>query len=456
MAKAKTVFVCNACGYETPRWMGKCPDCGAWNTLEEEVRAPEAPSGAGKRSPLPVNFTAPQRLSQVETGEQIRTSTGIGELDRVLGGGAVAGSLVLVGGDPGIGKSTLLLQVSHNLANQGKTVLYITGEESPRQVKLRAERLGADAEKIYVLPETDITVLEAAIASMKPDYVVADSIQTLYDPNLTSAPGSVSQVKAVTSFFLRIAKGEGITVFLVGHVTKEGAIAGPRVLEHMVDTVLYFEGERHQLYRILRSVKNRFGSTNEIGVFEMVDTGMVEVKNPSAMMLSRHTRGASGSAVFCALEGTRPMLVEVQALVAKTAFPAPRRTVNGVDYNRAMLLMAVLEKKLLYPLNSQDVYINVAGGMRLTEPAADLAILAAIASSLKDQPLPDDTVFLGEVGLTGEIRGVPNGDKRVMECRKMGYNRIYLPHHHASQKVEGVELFSVRHVAQAFATIFKK
>ncbi len=425
MAKGKaTVFFCQNCGYESAKWQGQCPACGEWNTFAEEPASAKKAAGTAGRSGLRAE---PVLLSDIRADESERTSTGIGELDRVLGGGIVAGSLILVGGDPGIGKSTLLLQVCHNLVRQGTSVLYISGEESARQIKLRAQRLGDSQADLKVYCETNLESIRQALEKAKPQIVVIDSIQTMYSDAVASAPGSVSQVRESTGVFLQIAKGMGISVFLVGHVTKEGVVAGPRVLEHMVDTVLYFEGDRHAAYRILRAVKNRFGSTNEIGVFEMRDTGLAEVKNPSEYMLNGKLEDASGSVVACSMEGTRPVLVEIQALVCKSSLPMPRRTTAGTDFNRVNLLLAVLEKRAGIHLSTCDVYVNIAGGIKMTEPAIDLGLILAVVSSYKDIPVDEKLIAFGEVGLSGEIRAVSMAKQRVEEARKLGFLTVLMP-----------------------------
>lgn len=423
MAKAKkSIFFCQNCGHEESKWLGQCPMCKEWNSfVEEKVVASKGAAVKGRQETQMVT------LSSISTAEEERMQTGIRELDRVLGGGIVPGSLVLVGGDPGIGKSTLLLQVCQKLAAMEKKVLYISGEESLRQIKLRANRIGDFSECLYLLCETNLDVIREAIECQKPDVVVIDSIQTMYNEEVGSAPGSVSQVRESTNVLMQLAKGMNISTFIVGHVTKEGTVAGPRVLEHMVDTVLYFEGDRHASYRILRGVKNRFGSTNEIGVFEMQKAGLVEVENPSEYMLSGRPENASGSVVACAMEGTRPMLMEIQALVCKSNFGMPRRTAAGLDYNRVNLLMAVLEKRLGLPLSGYDAYINIAGGIRLNEPAADLGIVMAIISSYKNRPIPEDTILFGEVGLSGEIRAVTMPEQRVAEAGKLGFKTCIIP-----------------------------
>ena len=419
--KNKTVYVCQSCGYESPKWLGKCPDCGGWNTFCEETVAKESAGGARVLSSTP-----PMGLSEITGQDETRIKTQMNELDQVLGGGLVKGSLVLVGGEPGIGKSTLLLQICESLGKVGK-VLYVSGEESPRQIKLRANRLGITSENLLLMSETNLAAIVSQIQEMKPLVVIVDSIQTIFNDSSTSAPGSVTQVRDATMHFMRIAKETGIAFFIVGHVTKEGAIAGPRVLEHMVDCVLYFEGDRHQSYRILRGVKNRYGSTNEIGVFEMADRGLVEVENPSASMLRGRPDGASGSAVVCMMEGTRPILAEIQSLVSPTGFGIPRRMATGVDYNRMVLLIAVIEKRLKLSLQNQDAYVNVAGGIKATETAADLAMVAAIISSLQNKIISQEMVFFGEVGLTGEIRAVSNAEKRVAEVKKLGFHKCVIP-----------------------------
>ncbi len=427
MAKdRKTVFFCQNCGYESAKWQGQCPGCREWNTFVEEVV-----SSAAAKKRATAGFAGPpaaaSKLSQIQMRQDSRVKTGYKELDRVLGGGIVKGSLVLVGGDPGIGKSTLLLQVCRNLSAGGRKVLYISGEESLQQIKMRADRIGEFQNDMLLLCETDLDLIRDAIEREKPEAVVIDSIQTVYREEVSSAPGSVSQVREATGAFMQIAKGMGITVFLVGHVTKEGVVAGPRVLEHMVDTVLYFEGDRYASYRILRGVKNRFGSTNEIGVFEMQESGLREVANPSEYMLSGKPEGASGSVVACAMEGTRPILVEVQALVCRTNFGIPRRTAVGTDINRVNLLMAVLEKRLGLSLGDCDAYVNIAGGIRMNEPAMDLAVVLAVLSSKKEFSLGERTVAFGEVGLSGEIRGVSMAKQRVLEAKKLGFTRCILP-----------------------------
>lgn len=424
MAKTKTVFFCTACGNETPKWQGKCPACGAWNTLEEHVEKPVSP-GRVKATSHGVAKKA-KTIEQVDTGDEIRFSTGMGELDRVLGGGAVEGSLVLVGGAPGIGKSTLLLQICNALCN-GRSVLYISGEESERQLKLRAQRLGVAPAELYILSETRLSDILETVEELKPDVLIVDSIQTMYSDENESSPGSVSQVKDCTMTLMNLSKSQGLTVFVVGHINKDGNIAGPKVLEHMVDCVLYFEGDPNTSYRLLRAAKNRFGSTNEIGVFEMSDVGLKEVPNPSQMLLEGRPEGASGTCVACVMEGTRPVLAEVQALVSKTSFNVPRRTSDGFDFNRAALLIAVAEKRAGMKLSLFDAYLNVIGGLRLDEPGADLPVVLAIASSYRDTAIADDLVAIGEVGLTGEIRSVSQMNQRLQEVSRLGFKKVIIP-----------------------------
>ena len=448
MAKTKTVFFCTACGNESLKWMGRCPGCGAFNTMEEHIEKP-TPSGRAKSAPVGISRT-PQKLRDVTGDREIRFSTGMGELDRVLGGGAVAGSLVLVGGAPGIGKSTLLLQICNSLCAERK-VLYVSGEESERQLKLRAQRLGVDPESLYILSETRISDILSAVEALKPDILIADSVQTLYNEENESSPGSVSQVKDCTMSLLEVSKAQGITVFVVGHINKDGAIAGPKVLEHIVDCVLYFEGDSNSSYRMLRGAKNRFGSTNEIGVFEMADTGLVEVPNPSLMLLEGRPEGASGTCVACVMEGTRPVLAEVQALVSKTSFNVPRRTSDGFDFNRAALLLAVAEKRGGMKLCAFDAYINIIGGLKLDEPGADLPVILAVASSYRDKPVDDDLVAIGEVGLTGEIRSVSNMNQRLSEVARLGFKKVIIPKS-GSEKLEipkELSVYFVRNIREA-------
>lgn len=424
MNKVKTVFFCTACGNESPKWQGKCPACGQWNTYQEHVEKPRI-VGRSKSSPVG-SGKIPQKLNALTTDEEIRFTTGNGELDRVLGGGAVAGSLVLVGGAPGIGKSTLLLQICQCLCGSNK-VLYVSGEESERQLKLRAQRIGVNSDELYILSETRLSDILGATEELSPDVLIVDSIQTMYNEQNDSTPGSVSQVKDCTMALMQLSKSDGITVFVVGHINKDGAIAGPKVLEHMVDCVLYFEGDPKTSYRMLRAAKNRFGSTNEIGVFEMAENGLKEVPNPSQVLLDGRPEGASGTCVACVMEGTRPLLAEVQALVAKTSFNVPKRTADGFDYNRAALLLAVAEKRAGLKLGVFDAYINVIGGLQLDEPGADLPVILAVASSYCDKPIPADLVAIGEVGLTGEIRSVSHMNQRLQEISRLGFKQCIIP-----------------------------
>ncbi len=453
MAKAKTVFYCTNCGNETPRWQGKCPACGAWNTIEEHIEKPAAAGGNRAKSSPVGQSRRPQRLQEIPIDGETRFSTGMGELDRVLGGGAVAGSLVLVSGAPGIGKSTLLLQICNSLC-AGRKVLYVSGEESERQLKLRAERLGVSPEALFVLSETRLSDILEAVAETKPDILIVDSIQTLYNEENDSSPGSVSQVKDCTMSMMQLSKSNGITVFVVGHINKDGNIAGPKVLEHMVDCVLYFEGDPNSSYRLLRAAKNRFGSTNEIGVFEMRDAGLVEVPNPSQMLLEGRPEGASGTCVSCVMEGTRPVLAEVQALVAKTTLNVPRRASDGFEFNRAVLMLAVMEKRAGMKMSLFDAYINVIGGLRLDEPGADLPIVLALASSYRDQCIPDDMVAIGEVGMTGEIRSVSHMNQRLAEIARLGFKKCMIPRS-GSEKLdipEGLTVYRVRNIREAIET----
>lgn len=455
MAKVKTYYVCSACGYETSRWLGKCPDCGAWNTLEEGLEEKTTPLAA-KANKRPGGMGSEVVLIQdIPHEAEARTTTGFTELDRVLGGGIVEGALMLVGGDPGIGKSTLLLQVCACLAENGKKLLYISGEESAKQIKMRAARLGVKKGELYVLAENAMDAIEEKIGQINPDYIVVDSIQTMYRPEMSSAPGSVSQVRESASILMRVAKTTGASIFLVGHVTKEGSIAGPRVLEHMVDVVLYFEGDRQQEYRLIRAVKNRFGSVNELGIFQMTSLGMKQVVNASEMFLSMRAKGASGSAVFCAMEGSRPLLVDIQALATQSYYGIPRRTVNGMDQGRIALLLAVLEKRAGQKLYNQDVYINVAGGISLSEPAADLAVCAAVASSLQNKILPQDTVILGEVGLAGEVRAINQLERRLSESMRLGFVRAVVPKQSLKKMnlPDGMRVQGVDTLAQALAVL---
>ena len=451
----KIVYFCQECGYESSKWMGQCPGCRAWNTFVEETVSTKKNSSVGGGQQSGSRRAEPVVLKDIRLSEDERRLTKIGELDRVLGGGIVPGSLVLVGGEPGIGKSTLLLQVCRNLALSDNSVLYISGEESLRQIKLRAERIGEFNENLQLLCETNLEIIREVIERKKPDMVVIDSIQTMFHEDISSAPGSVSQVRESTNVLMQIAKGQGISIFIVGHVTKEGNVAGPRVLEHMVDTVLYFEGDRHASYRILRAVKNRFGSTNEIGVFEMRNTGLEEVINPSEFMLNGKPNGTSGSIVACSMEGTRPILVEIQALVCQSNFGIPRRTAVGTDFNRVNLLMAVLEKRLGMSLGNCDAYVNIAGGIKMNEPAIDLGIVMALVSSYRNRPIDEKTIVFGEVGLSGEVRAVNMPEQRVAEAKKLGFETCILPE--VSLKmvkgIKGIRLVGVKTVNEAVGII---
>lgn len=456
MAKQKSAYVCSACGYEAPRWYGKCPSCDAWNTLEETITPLETSSFKPKEQRQRGGTGAQAlRIDQIQADLQLHQKTGMEEFDRVLGGGIVEGSLLLLGGEPGVGKSTLLLQVCANLSHQGKTVLYISGEESARQLKLRASRVGADKSHILVLAENAMDAIEEKLSAIAPDYCVIDSIQTMYRPEMASAPGSVSQVRESAAVLMRYAKTNGCAIFLVGHVTKEGAIAGPRVLEHMVDVVLYFEGDYQREYRLLRAVKNRYGSVNELGIFEMTGEGMRAVEGASEALISKRAQDASGSIVFCGMEGSRPLLVDIQALATQSFYPSPKRTVNGMDQGRIALLLAVLEKRAGVRLYNQDVYVNVAGGMSLTEPAADLALCLAVASSMSDKPLPMTLAAMGEVGLAGEVRAIPQMERRLTECRRMGFTQVICPKDRAGklQVPPGLTLYPVETLRQAIANI---
>lgn len=449
--KRTTAFFCQNCGYESAKWMGQCPSCKEWNTFVEELIGREVSGKKTEKAQVP----KPVRMSAIQSGREIRIPSGMEELDRVLGGGIVPGSLVLVGGDPGIGKSTLLLQVCKHLTDDKKKVLYISGEESAAQIKLRAQRVGTFGEDLLLLCETNLENIQEVIGREKPEIVVIDSIQTMYSEQASSAPGSVSQVRQSTGILMQMAKSMNISILIVGHVTKEGVVAGPRVLEHMVDTVLYFEGDRHAVYRVLRAVKNRFGSTNEIGVFEMKDTGLAQVKNPSEFMLDGKPEGASGSIVACSMEGTRPILIEVQALICQSNMPVPRRTAVGADYNRVNLLMAVLEKRLGLRLSSCDAYVNIAGGIRMNEPAIDLAMVLAVISSFKDRAIDEKTIAFGEVGLSGEVRSVSMASQRVKEAKKMGFERVIMPQVSIKSvsDTDGIELIGVRNLREAMNCI---
>ena len=446
--KQKTTFFCKECGFESPKWLGQCPGCKEWDSFVEE---PVVKTAAG-RSVTVTEHREPSKLSEIVTNDEVRTLTGIGELDRVLGGGIVTGSLVLVGGDPGIGKSTLLLQMCKQLAEAGKDVLYVSGEESVKQIKMRADRLGTFQKELFLLSETDLDIVTEVIGRKKPEIVIIDSIQTMYREEIGSAPGSVSQVRETTSTLMRLAKSLPVSIFIVGHVTKEGVVAGPRVLEHMVDTVLYFEGDGGASYRFLRGVKNRFGSTDEIGVFEMRGNGLVEVPNPSEYMLAGKPKQAPGSIVVCSIEGTRPILIEVQALVCQTNFNMPRRTSTGTDYNRVNLLMAVIEKRMGVRMGDCDAYINVAGGMRIHEPALDLGIILALLTSYRNQSLDNETICFGEVGLAGEVRAVNMAEQRVLEAAKLGFKRCILPKVNCRQlaltkeQTRGLELVGIESI----------
>lgn len=449
--KNKTVFFCTECGNESSKWTGRCLSCGAWNTMTEQKVVKK---GSASSSYI-VSFdkSKPKNISEIEINEDERISTGLDEFDRVLGGGIVKGSLILLGGDPGIGKSTLLLQMCQTIKTNSK-ILYISGEESQKQIKIRAERLNVKNQNILFLSETNMIEIENTISDTAPDIIIIDSIQTVYSPEIDSTPGSVTQIREVTLNLMKIAKNKNISTFLVGHVTKDGAIAGPKILEHMVDCVLYFEGETHHFHRILRGVKNRFGSTNEIGVFEMCNSGLKEVDNPSKMLLSEMPSQVSGTTVTCTLEGTRPILAEIQALTSKTNYPSPRRTASGIDYNKLSLIIAVLEKHSKLKLATQDIYINVAGGMKLAEPAIDLSIAVAIASSCLEFVIPSDTVAIGEIGLTGEIRSVTAIDKRINEAEKLGFKRIIIPYGNSKNISSSIEIIPVKNINQVL-NLFK-
>lgn len=456
MAKAKTEFVCQNCGYQAPRFLGRCPNCGKWNTFVEEVKATTSTATkVGTTTLVGTPSTKPERLDSVSTQREPRVKTQLAELNRVLGGGVVPGSLVLIGGDPGIGKSTLLLQVSGQLSQTGGTVLYVSGEESANQIKMRANRLGVSSDHLYLYPETDMSRIRANIDEMKPDYVVIDSVQTMSEPEVTSAIGSVSQIRQVTAELMRIAKSQGVTIFVVGHVTKGGAIAGPKILEHMVDTVLYFEGDLHHTYRILRAVKNRFGSTNELGIFEMQENGLKEVSNPSEIFLEERLEDATGSAIVVSMEGTRPILVEIQALLTPSVFGNAQRTSSGVDRNRVSLIMAVLEKRANLMLQNQDAYLKAAGGVKLDEPAIDLALAISIASSYRDKGTDPSECYVGEIGLTGEVRRVNRIEDRVSEAHKLGFKRIYVPKNNLKDWTppKGIEVIGVATIGQALKQI---
>jgi DNA repair protein RadA/Sms len=460
VGKSKSKYVCQNCGYDSLRWLGRCPDCGEWNTIVEEIISTAKSKNLGRQSDL--GSAMPSPITSVDPSRQIRISSGCTEFDRVLGGGIVPGSLVLIGGDPGIGKSTLLLQIVYLLSCQDLKVFYVSGEESILQLRMRAERLGALDERLLCLTETDLDLIESFIDSIRPDFVVIDSIQTVHRPDIEAAPGSVSQVRECTARLLKVAKSLSIPVFIIGHVTKAGTLAGPKMLEHMVDTVLYFEGERHHSFRILRTVKNRFGSTNEIGVFQMNDRGLTEISNPSELFLNETALRRPGSTVVCTLEGTRPLLVEVQALVGRTAYGgSPRRLATGADYNRVSIILAVLERYLGFQLSTYDVYLNVVGGVKLDEPAADLAIAVAVASSFKNIAISSDVILFGEVGLAGEVRGVRNPEARVKEAAKLGFSKCIVAEANAKtlcgpNMTEAIEIHGVKSINSAISACLRK
>jgi DNA repair protein RadA/Sms len=458
MAKAPTtVYVCQSCGNQSRKWLGKCPDCGAWNSfVEERARVAAKKEGAAMRGGFQMREVKPVAYSEIESQDDARVSSGIAEFDRVLGGGVVPGSLVLIGGDPGIGKSTLLAQAADKLSGQGMTVLYVSGEESERQIKMRGERLGLEAANLFLLPETNLESIFGEIERMKPDVVIVDSIQTVFSSSIESAPGSVSQVREVAGQFLLLAKNRGIPVFLIGHVTKEGSIAGPKALEHIVDTVLYFEGERHHNHRIVRATKNRFGAANEVGVFEMTGAGLIAVANPSEMFLQERPVGVAGSVVTACMEGTRPVLVEIQALVSGSKYGTGRRMTQGVDQNRVALLIAMLEKRVGFHLMGDDVFVNIAGGLEIDEPAADLGVVTAIASSFKNVPVDALTAVFGEVGLTGEVRGAMQAQGRAREAQTLGFKKIIMPASNTTglERLLGVRVVGVRSVEEALDELF--
>lgn len=458
MVKTRTKYVCQSCGYESVKWAGRCAGCGQWNTLVEEIEAAPSKHSApfGGRATATAS-TKPQPMAAIPSQMEHRDSSGMEEFDRVLGGGVVPGSMILLGGDPGIGKSTLLLQIAHTLATEGKTVLYISGEESVNQIKLRAERLSASTESLYVMSETDLEAAVRAVEELQPSFLIIDSIQTMFRPDLASAPGSVAQVRECTALLLRVSKNLNVATFIVGHVTKEGHLAGPRMLEHMVDAVLYFEGERHHTFRILRAVKNRFGSTNELAVFEMKGQGLEEVQNPSEMFLSERQVSTPGSAVVAAMEGSRPVLLEAQALVASTSFGTPRRMASGADYNRLCLMIAVLERRIGLHLQQSDAYLNIVGGVQVDEPAIDLGLALALASSFRDRPLRSGDVYIGEVGLTGEVRSVPRLEQRIREAARLGFKRCVVPHHglRSLPDTPDIRVVGVQSVADALTRAFE-
>ena len=456
MAKVKSKYVCQNCGYENPKWLGKCPECLQWNTFVEEIEEKMTPKQQSLARQASRSTSKPVKINSIAPKREEMFSTSIPELDRVLGGGVIPGSLVLVGGDPGIGKSTLLLQVSNNVAETGKKVLYISGEESESQIKMRAKRLKVSSDNLYIYTENNLAAIELQIAEVEPDMVIVDSIQTMISPEINSAPGTISQIKEGTSKFMKISKSKSISTFIVGHVTKEGALAGPKLLEHMVDTVLYFEGERYNTYRLLRAVKNRFGSTNELGVFEMKSDGLVELENPSKVLIAEKPNDVSGSVIVSTVEGTRSMLLELQALVAPTNFGYPRRTTTGVDNNRVALILAVLEKVIGMQVQSQDVFVNIIGGLRINEPSMDLGIALAIASSFRNIPVDASVVVTGEIGLTGELRTVSFIEKRIMECEKLGFKKMVIPKGNyldEFKKDYGIELVPVYNLRQAIREV---
>lgn len=454
MAKIKSVYICSNCGYESAKWCGKCPNCGEWNSMNEEVKEPIKSSSSIKRTTM---YSSPQEITNIDTDDEKRYSTGSKELDRVLGGGLVKGSLVLIGGDPGIGKSTILMQVCNHMGKDGKKILYVSGEESKRQIKLRASRLGVEGTNIFLYTETDCQVICEMIKEEAPEFVVIDSIQTMNITDLNSSPGSVTQVRECTNMLMRCAKSLEVPIVVVGHVNKDGAIAGPKVLEHIVDTVLYFEGDKQMTYRILRAIKNRFGSTNEIGVLEMSDKGLFDVENPSLMLLSGRPKNVSGTCVACAMEGTRPILAEVQGLVCASGYGNPRRMSTGFDFNRMSLLLAVLEKRAGYFFSNNDAYLNVVGGLRLDEPAVDLAVAMAIVSSLKDEPIDERTLAFGELGLAGEIRSVSHCGLRISEAQRLGFERCIVPYYSLKNidklNYPDIEIIGVRNVREAFSAL---
>lgn len=457
MAKIKTKYVCQSCGYENPKWLGKCPECMKWNTFVEEIEDKSSKGNHRETFVIDKSSQKPVNINSITIKHEERFSSGINELNRVLGGGIVRGSLVLVGGDPGIGKSTLLLQVSESVAQSGKKVLYISGEESESQIKMRAERLNAKSENLFIMAENNLNIIEHNLEGFDPDLIILDSIQTVFTPDIASAPGTVSQIKEGTSRFMRISKKMGISTFVVGHVTKEGSLAGPKIMEHMVDTVLYFEGERYNTYRLIRAVKNRFGSTNELGVFEMSEKGLQELENPSKALIAEKPENASGSVIVSTVEGTRPMLLELQALVSPTSFGIPRRTATGIDFNRVNLLLAVLEKRAGMQIQNQDVYLNIVGGIKINEPSMDLGVILAVASGFRNIPISGEVAVTGEVGLTGEIRGVSYIEKRISECRKLGFKKIIIPksNYEAVKDVKGIEIWPVENVRQAINMVLR-